>query len=189
MVRPMSRAIGDLINTLTMLVPLRVLIVVAVLLAVSAAPLWMESVRDRQLRGLVRRCVRAEHTQRDTLVAEVLRIAADRPSRLRTVVHAATQYDQRDLHHRALAALEATGKAAEDVKRLRQRIEKPPITFRDPLEAVVRVEALLGAGLRVGAQEHLAAALRAFPRDPDLEGLRARAEAPEESPPSPAASS
>ena len=174
----MSRAIGDLINALTTLVPLRMLVVIAVLLAVSAAPFWMESIRDRQLRGLVRRCVRAEEGPRDALVAEILRVAADKPNRLRTVAQVALHYDQRDVHDRALAALEATGKAAEDVKLLRQKVEKPPIRFRDPLEAVVRVEALLDAGLRVGAQEQLDAALKAFPRDPDLERLQARTQDP-----------
>jgi hypothetical protein len=171
----MVRALGDLINTLTIFVPLRVLVLVGVGLAITAAPYWMEAMKDRQLRGMVRRCVRAENVDRNELVDDILRRAGDKPNRLLTVVHSAAHYAQRDVHDRALAALEATGKAAADVKRLRREAEKPAVQVRDPLVATIRIEKLLDAGLTVAAREQLDAALRAFPGDPDLEALRARA--------------
>ena len=170
----MVRGISDLIQGVAFFVPMRVLAVLIAIALIAAAPLWFETVRDKQIRGTIRRMVRADERERQDLAASVLRLAAGRPRRLGTVVRQAIHYDQRRLRDEALAALEATGAAELEVKHLRRMIQPAPVRFRDALEASIRVEKLLEEGLHVAAREQLQAALAAFPGDPELVALEAR---------------
>ena len=174
----MAGAIAQLVEALSWFVPLRTIVVALVVLAAIASPFWFESVRDRQIRGAVRRMVRAEPRQRAAIAEQVMRLAGRRPGRLVAACDAAIKYDLRDLRDRALAALVEAGAPQADLKRLRALVDKPVVRWRDPLEAVVRIEALLDAGLRVGAQETLEQARAAFPGDPDLARLAARVDGP-----------
>lgn len=170
----MAAGLSQLIEALSAFLPLRTVLAMVGVLLVAGSPWWFETVRERQIRGAARRMVRADPAARAELLARVLALAGDRPLRLTTAVEAAIRYDVRDLRDAALATLAATGRAPDAVARLRARIEKPPLAFRDALEAVVRIEGLLEAGLEVGAREALAEAMTAFPGDPDLARLADR---------------
>ncbi|MCB9686616.1 MAG: hypothetical protein H6738_08035 [Alphaproteobacteria bacterium] len=167
----MARVLGQLIETLSMFMPLKVVLGIVVILGLLGAPFWLESVRDRQIRGTVRRMVRAERPERDELANRVLTLADGKPGRLRAVVEAATRYDQRDLRERTLALMEK-GPGADDAVRFREATVVKRWRPRDPLEAVVRVESLRAEGMDGAAEEHLQAALEVFPDDPELQALR-----------------
>ncbi|MCA9494464.1 MAG: type II secretion system protein [Myxococcales bacterium] len=167
----MARVLGQLVETLSMFMPLKVVLGIVAILGLLAAPFWLESVRDRQIRGTVRRMVRAERQERDALAHRVLSLADGKPGRLRTIVEAATRYDQRDLRERTLALMEK-GPGARDAVRFRETTTVKRWRPRNPLEAVVRVEALRAEGMEAAAEEHLQIALETFPDDPELLALR-----------------
>lgn len=170
----MARGFGEVMQALSALLPPEALAAVGAVVLLVMAPFWLDSMRGKQIRGAVRRMVRADPETRAALVDRVMSLAGTRPHRLVTLAQHAIKYDQRDVRDAAIAALEATGRAPQDVKRLRAEIEKPPITHRDPLEAIVKIEGLLDQGLVVAAAEHLDAAERRFPGDPELAALRRR---------------
>ena len=170
----MMTGISDLITALREIFPPWVLVTLGAVALVTLGPRWIESMRDKQLRGLVRRMIRADASERTRLREQILGLAGQRPGRLVAVVFHAIHYDQRNLRDTALRTLEATGAAPADVSRLRARIEKPPTRFRDPIEAVVRIEQLFRDGLVVAAHEQLSVARAAFPGDPDLQAIAER---------------
>ncbi len=163
--------IGQIIRTLSEVVPLRTLLLLVLALAILALPLWFETVRERQVRGAVRRMVRADPDQRAALEERAIALAASRPRRLFVLAGEAIRYDQRDLRDRALTALEAAG---GDTRALRAKIDRPKAKFRDAVEATVRIEALLAEGLPEAAREQLGEARSAFPDDPDLLSLETK---------------
>lgn len=163
--------LSQIARTLSELVPLRTLLLVLLVLAIVALPLWVETVRERQLRGTVRRMVRADPEQRAALVERAISLAGRVPRRLSVLAGEAIRYDQRDVRDRAIVALEAAG---GDSRALRAKIERPKSRFRDPVEAAVRVDALLAEGLVEAAREQLAEARSTFPDDPDLVALESR---------------
>jgi len=163
--------LGQLVRSLSEIVPVRTLLVVLFVVGILALPSWFETVRDRQLRGAVRRMVRADPETRAALVDRAITLAAHVPRRLSVLAGEAIRYDQRDVRDRALAALEQTG---ADTRALRERIERPKVRFRDPVEAIVRIEALLSEGLVEAAREQIADARSTFPDDPDLASLETK---------------
>jgi hypothetical protein len=175
----MVRGISDLFVALAFL-PLPVVVGIGVAGAVVALPMWLESIRAKQIRGMVRRMVRADPPERQRLSAEVFRLAGVRARRLVLLAESAVKYDQRSLREAAVAALEASGGDPRDVQRLREVDRKPEARVVDPLAAAVRVEQLLDDGLVVAAREHLTAARRAFPADAELRALEERLDLPPE---------
>jgi hypothetical protein len=171
--------LSQLVRTLSEVVPVRALLLVLLVLAVVGLPAWLENVRERQLRGAVRRMVRADPEQRVALVERVKHLAGGVPRRLTVLAGEAIRYDQRDVRDHALAALEAAG---GDSRSLRAKIERPKPKFRDPVEAVVRVEGLLAEGLVEAAREQLGEALAAFPDDGELKALESRLAGPSGTP-------
>ena len=159
----------DIVRTLGALLPLRILAIACVVVLVLALPAWFENVRERQIRGTVRKMVRADPPIRASLEDKALELAGGKPRRLTVLAGEAIRYDQRSARDRALAALDASG---ADTKALRDRIDRPKVRFRDPVEAVVRIEALIADGLTEAARENLDAARRTFPDDPDLAALQ-----------------
>jgi hypothetical protein len=169
--------IGQLLQALTAILPLKVVIGLGVAVAIGLAPYWLESIRDRQIRGTVRQMVRAEPEDRERLVQRVFELTGDKRQRLLTLVEVAIKYDQRGLRDQAIVRLESTGGTA-DAARLRKRIEPEKPRFRDALEAAVRIEALVSAGLTAAAEEQLAIARAAFPSDSELAELARRIAGP-----------
>lgn len=163
--------LSQLVRTLSEVVPVRALLLVLLVLAVVALPAWLETIRERQLRGTVRRMVRADPEQRVALVERAMHLAGRVPRRLSVLAGEAIRYDQRDVRDHALAALEAAG---GDSRPLRAKIDRPKPRFRDPVEAVVRVEGLLTEGLVEAAREQLGEARASFPDDGELKALESR---------------
>lgn len=168
--------IGQLLKALAALLPWKVVVALGVAIAIVGAPLWLESIRDRQIRGAVRQMVRAEPEAREELVRRAFALCGERPRRLLALAETAIRYDQRALRDEALAKLEAAGGKA-DAARLKKALSPEKQRFRDPLEAAIRVESLLGSGLTVAAADALAAARAQFPEDPELAALDARVSA------------
>ena len=79
-----------------------------------------------------------------------------------------------ELRDQALQRLRATGSSPEDVRVLDKLVAPEDKAAPSTLEAIVRVEKLLDAGLAVGAREQLDAALKRYPSDPDLRALAVR---------------
>ncbi|MEQ1500744.1 MAG: hypothetical protein ABMB14_00870 [Myxococcota bacterium] len=161
--------LGTLLRSLAVILPLKVVIGLSVLTAVLLAPAWFESIRDRQLRGLVRRMVRADAVQRAQLTTEALTLAMGKERRLVTLVEQASKYDQPPVRARALEALEGLGVSTA---RFKPAAKAPQV--RDPIEAAVRIERMLRNGLLVTAREALGPALAAFPTDEELVDLDTR---------------
>ena len=173
----MFRGLTDAFQILGTLLPPWALALLGVLIAIIMGPAWFDGVRSKQVRGRIRKLLRAESPDRARYADEALALAGERPRRLVTLVREAHKYGLRDLRDRALTRLHATGRAVEDVRVLKKLVKKDKQKLRDPLQGVVRVEHLLDAGLPVGAEEALAEALAQHPTDPDLLALRARVEA------------
>jgi hypothetical protein len=171
----MLRGITDLLSVLGQIVPFPVLVGVLVVGALLAIPPWLRSVRTRQIKGALRRAARAHGDDaRQVHIDQAFERAGTRPRLLVDLVEQALRNGQRDVVRRGLDALEATGRLELEARRLRRKIEPPDPRPRDPLQAIVRVERHLRAGLVVAAREALDPALREHPHDPDLQNLDRR---------------
>jgi len=174
----MFRGIGDIVGILQQLLPPWALAILAVVVAIVGGPAWFDNVRGKQIRGQIRKLLRAEDAEARARHGEqALALAAERPRRLVVLVREAHKYQLTDLRDRALQRLREGGRAQADVEVLERLVRPENKAAPTPLESVVRVEKLLDTGLVVGAEEQLAAALERFPRDPELLALRARVEA------------
>lgn len=152
-----------------LLPPWAVAAVFALVLA-AAVPAWLNNVRIKQIRGLVRRMVRASADEREAMIERALSLADRKPTRLITAVEQAAKYDQRGLQERAMATLDEV--APDEAARLRFKMQPDALKkVQHPLEVAVRVERLLAEGLVDAAAEHLDGALARSPDDPDLRAL------------------
>ena len=163
----MFRGLGDFFQILGSLLPPWALAVLGVSLAVIAGPAWFDNVRSKQIRGRIRKMLRATSAERPARADQALVLAAQRPRRLVALVREAHKYDLRALRDAGLERLEQTGSALEDLRVLRELVAPPPQPIRDPLQAVVKVERLVELGLVVGAREALEEGLRQHPGDSD----------------------
>lgn len=171
--RVMVRGLGDLVQSLELLLPPWAVGLLVAVVAVALLPAWIDNMRVKQIRGTVRRMVRASEPQRLELAERAIRLAGRRRVRLDALVHVAHRYQQVELRRRGLQALEALDPAS--AKQHREAIEREkPKEVLHPLEVVVRVERLLSEGLTDAAQARLDEALERHPDDPDLLALRAR---------------
>lgn len=173
----LARMLGDLL-------PPRFLFPALAVLILLMLPSWYENMREKQIRGVVRRMVRAEPVERDALYSQALELAGQKRRRLHTLAGEAIRYDQRALRDRALVLLEQTG-GREEARTLRQKIEPVRSRYRDPVEAAIRIETLLADGLTEAADEQLRLARAQFPGDAELEALAATRPAPAEAPDGP----
>lgn len=165
--------LGQLLKALALLIPLPVLIGLAAVGGVFFGPAWLESARQKQLRGWVRRLVRAEPQERRDLEAQILTWSGDNAGRWSTVADAADHYGQPALRDLAISRLEALG-AKDLVRKWKDKDKRESGRARDPIQALVRIEALYKNGRTDLADEQLAEARAAFPGDPDLDALAAK---------------
>ncbi len=170
----MTRAFTDIAQLIGQVIPPWALVPLVLLLALAALPFWLQSVKGKQISGLARRMVRAPTEEREQMLERVLALAGSKPALLRTAIEQAIKYDHLDLRKRALAALEDTGKAPQDVAQIRAKLEPEPKPVPHPLEVAVNVERLIGEGMFDTARLRLDEALIRYPRDSDLLALRAR---------------
>ncbi|MEZ4237864.1 MAG: hypothetical protein R3F59_17290 [Myxococcota bacterium] len=122
----MARGIAQLYLALTQILPLPVVIGIAAVAVVLGLPMWVESIRGRQINGLVRRMVRAEPAERQQLAQQALVLAGTRPRRLLLVAEASVKYDQRRLREAAVDALARHGGDPRDVPAARRRPQAVP---------------------------------------------------------------
>lgn len=170
----MTRIFTDLNQILNALVPGWAVPYVLGLLAALAVPLYLETVRGRQIKSAVRQMVRADGSRRHELEQRALYLAGRRRGRLIGLVQEAIRYGQPSLLQEGLTRLDQHPRGAGDAAALRKRVEPEPVRFRDPVEAVVRISRLLDQGLLVAADEQLVVARTQYPHDEELEGLHAR---------------
>ena len=170
----MLRGISDIATTLNMLLPPWAVATLIGVVLLVALPAWINSVRTKQIHGRTRRMVRADPEERSRLLEEILDIAGDRPSRLLAVVHNADKYGLRDVRNRALDLLEATGKAEEDVARLRMKAAPQRKPVGHVIEVALSIERMIEQGMLPAARVRLDEALQRYPEDPELRALQER---------------
>ena len=170
----MTRILVDIGQTVSSIVPPWAMPFVLGAVALVLLPPWFESVRSKQIKGAIRRMVRAEPSLRQSLAERALHLAGTRRIRLLGLVQEAHRYGQHELLENGLKLLAQSERGRADAQRIRDQYAPAPPVLRDPLEAVVRVESLLQQGLVVAAREQLDAAVRKFPNDPDLKRLENR---------------
>jgi hypothetical protein len=176
------RGIGDMVQTLTQLLPPWALALVVVAVGMVAVPAWLGSLRSKRLKAVVRQMVRAEGPARVKLIDEAF-VIASRPQDLVTLAEAARKMAQHDVHKRALSTLEANGALPAEVRRLRKETARQKGTPVHPVETAVIVERLIKEGAVAAATARLDEALRRFPDDQDLLALSAQLSADAQDPP------
>ncbi len=173
----MFRGIGDIVGILQSALPPWAMAWIAVVIVLWGGPAWFDNVRGKQIRGRIRKMLRADGPDaRRAYAEEALVLAGERARRLVTLIREAHKYQLHDLRDRAMERLRESGGSPADVEVLDKLVLPESKAAPTSLEAVVRVEKLLDAGLVVGAEEQLVAALERFPRDPELQRLRSRVE-------------
>jgi hypothetical protein len=168
------QGIGDILNLLRAALPPWALALLAAALVVGFGPAWFDTVRIKQIKGCVRQMQRAPPSEHPAWVDEAFRRARGRPARLSALVREAHRVGFRDMAEEGLRRLRDGGRSPDDVRALDKLLHPPPDVPATALEASVRVEQLLDAGLLVGAAEQLRSARSRFPDDAELRALEAR---------------
>lgn len=176
----MVRVAQQLIEAVTSLLPPWMVAPVLGVLVLLSVPLWLNSVRNKQISGAVRRLVRApDAVAREALLKRIWSLAAERPSRVLVIVREAIRYDQRQLMNEAMDWLDARGEAVEDLRIIRGKMTPEPKPVGHPLEVAVTVERLVEEGMHEAARSRLNDALARYPKDADLMALSRRLNAVE----------
>ena len=170
----MFRGLGDIAQLLLTALPPWALAALAGVLVVVAGPAWFDTVRIKQIKGCIRRMLRAPPNEHAALIEEAFDRAGTRPARLAALVREAHKYGFKGMAERGLQALAGTRRAPADVHALERLLHPPPDAPSTALQAVVRVEQLIAEGLWVGAKEQLEVARKRYPNDADLEMLERR---------------
>jgi len=174
------RVAQQLIEAVTSLLPPWMVAPVLGVLVLLSVPLWLNSVRNKQISGAVRRLVRApDAVARAALLERIWSLAAERPSRVLVIVREAIRYDQRQLMNEAMDWLDARGEAVEDLRIIRGKMTAEPKPVGHPLEVAVTVERLVEEGMHEAARSRLNDALARYPNDADLMALSRRLNAVE----------
>ena len=164
--------IPDLIGTLQQMLPVWVSVPLLALIAAFAIPGWWNWLRSKQIKGQVRRMMRAPSSEaRDEHAENAFALAAGSARRLSYLADELFRLNQRVLFDRALAELKATGKALEDVRRLSAKVAVEKKRGRHPIEEAVIIERMWEEGMHEAARERLAEVMRRHPGDADLQEL------------------
>lgn len=165
--------LGTLFQALQAMLPPWALALVGVVFAVWFARGFRFRTRSRQIRGLIRRRVRASPLEAEALLQHALRVAGDDATLLGEVAREARRRTQPDGWLRALARLEQVPGGPAEVARVR-RLEGLDPKPLDAHEEADRVANLLDQGLADAARARLDEARARFPADPRLDALAAR---------------
>jgi hypothetical protein len=173
--------ISSLLKAVTTLLPPQVYVPLLVLAAIAAVPAWLHWVRTKQIAGRLRRMLRAASPEERAAHRQAaFELAGERPRELIYLADEAERLGQKGVFKQAVEALEATGKAPRDVRRLRALGgDTPPKRGLHPIEEAVIIERLWEQGLHAAARTRLAEVRAAFPEDPDLAEIQARLDAEE----------
>lgn len=168
------RGITDILSTLTLLFPPWLLAALVVVVALYAVPAWYDGMREKQIRGLLRRRSRADGDLRQQLAQRATELAGTRARRVVVLATEAAKYGQHDLLRAGHAQLVAIGAHPADIRRVAALIRDEPKTHGTALEACVVIERMLEEGMLDTAKDRLGLSLSRFPNDPELTALQDR---------------
>ncbi len=175
------RLIPELLETIALVLPPWALVLVGVAVLAVGIPAWLHWMRTKQIRGALRRLVRArDDADRAEHLARALSLASGRPRRLVFLVEEAIRLGLKPIWRRLLEELEETGAPPADVRRLKEKVEAAPKRGGHPLEEAVIIERMWSEGLEAAARERLDEVRGRFPEDPDLAALEERLASPRE---------
>jgi hypothetical protein len=168
-------ALLRLLESLSQMVPLPVLAVIGAAAVVFVGPAWWNSLRLREIRGLVRRIGRQESVP--LLTERAFRVAGNRSDRLAHLASEAHRRALPALRDQAFLELESVDPQAAAAQRA--AIAAPPRTGdRHPVAAAAAIETLIASEAWEAAATRLAEARARFPDDPDLAALQERVRPP-----------
>jgi len=171
--------IPQIIRTLEQLLPPEVYIPLFVVLGIALVPSWFHWVRTKQIKGQLRRLLRAtDPNDKATFRSRAFEFAHNKPRRLAFLADEALRLGLKPIHDEAMTALKAAGGHDDDVKRLEAATKVVPPRAQHPLEEAVVIERMLGEGLVEAARARLAEVRARFPGDHDLADLERRIDAP-----------
>lgn len=172
--------IPQIIRTLEQLLPPEVYIPLFVVLGIALVPTWFHWVRTKQIKGQLRRLLRATSSEeKATFRARAFAFANGKPRRLAFLADEALRLGLKPIHDEAMAALKAVaGGHHADVQRLEAATKVVPPRAQHPLEEAVVIERMLEEGLVEAAKARLQEVRARFPTDPDLADLEHRIEHP-----------
>ncbi len=165
--------IGELLRGLVELVGPWPLLVVVVVAGVFALPGWLEGLRVKRVKALLRRVTRAEPAERERLIAEAWALAEGRPEVLLALALAADRMNLPHLRDRAVRVLRSYRGHADAVRRF-EPPERRGRRFGHPVEACVSIERLLDVGAVEAARERFREAEARFEGEACIEALRQR---------------
>lgn len=167
----MGRGIGDIFSIAFEYLPPEVLAVLGVILAFFAIPAWIRSAKTRQIKGTVRRMVRAEPADVPALSERAFLLAGTNGELLRFLVLEARKRTLPRVEGEALNRLASLDGYAADAVSLRKAVGREEAPVRHPLEVAVVVERLLDQGMIDGARIQLDAGLATHPDNTELLSL------------------
>lgn len=173
--------VSDVINGLMILLPPELVGLLVVVAAALLAPGWVHATRARQLKGMIRRRVRASEADRSILMDEILQRAGMDVPLLGVAYGEASKREQVVLIAALRARLEQNARGQEELARHTRKTERKKPPPRHPLETIAIVETMIEAELWVAAADQVAQALEAQPTEPRLLDLSERLERARES--------
>lgn len=146
---------------------------VAIVVLGGFSPILVRNQKVSRARRLMTQAyASSSSTERNRLEEEAMGEVAGNADGLLVVAEIALQRGRLELARRAADELARTGKRVGELRRLRHKLDGDEPKTVD--QAIVRVERLLGMGLRGEARERWAKARERWPDDPDLADLESR---------------
>ena len=170
----MGRGLADLVNALFLLMPVPMVIGVLVFIAVLMLPGWLFAMRSKQIRGLIRRRVRATPEEADALARQAIALTGGKGPLLIALGREAIRMHQRDLWNMAREQLSTLHDYNAELQELEASISRSSQPLLHPVEVLMTVKRLTKLGMLDAALTRLEEALTRFPDDEDLRSARSR---------------
>jgi hypothetical protein len=164
----MGRGLSDLVNSLFVFLPVELAIAVLLAAALLILPGWIFAIRAKQIKGLIRKRVRASAEERDRLANEALALAAGKGNRLVVLARESLRMGQRELWKRAMDELQLLPAHVAEARELTASISRESQPLLHPVEVVMTVQRLLELHMTQAALDRIDEALERFPRDDGL---------------------
>jgi len=164
----MGQGLSDLVNTLFLLLPYELAIVLIIGVAILFLPGWLFAMRSKQIKGLIRRRVRATEEARGHLAEQALELAAGKGDRLVILAREALKMGQRDLWKSAMDELKLLPAHSSEVQELTSEVSREGQPLLHPVEVIMTVKRLRELGMNQAALERIEEAIQRFPQDEEL---------------------
>lgn len=168
------RAISDILGSLFLVLPAPIVYGLAALIGLLLLRPWLRNVRAKQIRGKVRRMVRADDALRHRLAEEAFRTARSNADHMYLLAFEARKRSFPALYQRALDALHAHPKGRPLAAKLTEQVAPERSPTRHPAEWIAIIETMLDNGVYEGARLRLTEALEQHPSHPALLSLPKR---------------